>query len=150
MQDRYNFNYYKDSCVTKAGGKAGGTIDFYQIHTYSSCQCSSGTWKSSQPMSNKKSSYQLDKPLIIGEFSSVCSARNSPEQMYKHFYEVTVTLKIKSKSLQNDYDGAFGWHLYDEGKGHCSDGKTKTLKGIKSIKGRTDHGQITVNIQKLD
>lgn len=26
MQDRYNFNYYKDSCVTKAGGKSGGTI----------------------------------------------------------------------------------------------------------------------------
>jgi mannan endo-1,4-beta-mannosidase len=25
-QDRYNFNYYKDSCVTKAGGKSGGTI----------------------------------------------------------------------------------------------------------------------------
>ena len=47
--------------------------DFYQIHTYSSCQCSSGSWSSSQPMRNKPSDYNLDKPIILGEFAAVCS-----------------------------------------------------------------------------
>ena len=88
-QDRYNFNYYKDSCVTKAGGKTLGTIDFYQIHTYSSCQCGTGSWRDEQPMENTKAGYRMDKPLIIGEFSAACSARNSVSSMYKHFYEVS-------------------------------------------------------------
>ena len=88
MQDRYNFNYYKDSCVTKAGGKTLGTIDFYQIHTYSSCQCDTGSWRDEQPMKKTKDAYRLDKPLIIGEFSAACSARNSVSSMYQHFYEV--------------------------------------------------------------
>ena len=47
----------------------------YQIHTYSNCQCSSGSWTSSQPMRNSPSDYNLDKPIIIGEFSAVCSGR---------------------------------------------------------------------------
>ena len=104
-------------------------------------------------MSNTKAAYRLDKPLIIGEFSAACSARNSVSSMYKHFYEVGFETEISNcvvfddqYQFQKDYDGAFGWQLYDEGKGHCSDGKTKTLQGCNSIKGRTDHGQISVNI----
>ena len=77
--------------------------------------------------------YSLDKPLIIGEYASVCSANDTPESMYGYFYE-------------KEYDGAFGWHLYDEGQGHCSDGKSKTLKGIKAIKGRKDHGNISIRL----
>ena len=88
-QDRYNFNYYKDSCVTKAGGMPLGTIDFYQIHTYSGCQCNTGSWTSEQPMSNTKEDYGLDKPLIIGEFSASCSAGNSVSSMYQYLYEVS-------------------------------------------------------------
>jgi len=29
------YNYYKDSCLIAAGGESSGTIDFYQMHTYS-------------------------------------------------------------------------------------------------------------------
>lgn len=28
-------NYYTDECLTRIGGRPGGTISFYQIHTYS-------------------------------------------------------------------------------------------------------------------
>ncbi|KAF4522256.1 hypothetical protein B566_EDAN011952 [Ephemera danica] len=29
------YNYYTDACLTGVGGRSGGYIDFYQIHTYS-------------------------------------------------------------------------------------------------------------------
>lgn len=28
-------NYYKNSCLVRAGGEANGTLDFYQMHAYS-------------------------------------------------------------------------------------------------------------------
>ena len=31
----FSGNYFTDSCLTQAGGKAAGTINFYQMHTYS-------------------------------------------------------------------------------------------------------------------
>lgn len=126
-------NYFSDSCLRKAGGQNSGTLDFYQIHTYSNCQCSSGSWTSSQPMRNSPSDYNLDKPIILGEFSAVCSGKNSIEEMYRYFYE-------------KRYDGAWGWQMYDEGQGHCSDGKTKTMRGIAALKNRSDNGNISIRL----
>ena len=132
--DNFGFgNYFKDSCLTQAGGKESGTLDFYQIHTYSSCQCPTGSSKSSRPMRNRPDGYSLDKPIIIGEYAAACSANDTPQSMYTYFYE-------------KKYDGAFGWQLYDQGQGHCSDGKTQTLNGIKSIKGRSDNGKISIKL----
>jgi hypothetical protein len=28
-------NYYTDECLTRMGGRSGGTVSFYQMHTYS-------------------------------------------------------------------------------------------------------------------
>ena len=53
--------------------------------------------------------------------------------MYGYFYE-------------NKYDGAWAWQLYDDGEGHCSDGKQNTLSGIAAIQNRTDHGKIQVTL----
>ena len=84
-------------------------------------------------MMNTPSDYNLDKPLVIGEFSSSCSGGNAIEDMYGYFYE-------------NKYDGAWVWQLYDDGEGHCSDGKENALSGIAAIKNRTDHGKIGINL----
>ena len=54
-----NRNYYTDSCLVKAGGKASGVLDFYQIHTYR--HNSNGLWSDSQPMENTPADYQLNK-----------------------------------------------------------------------------------------
>lgn len=53
--------------------------------------------------------------------------------MYRYFYE-------------KRYDGAWGWQMYDEGEGHCSDGKTKTMRGIAALKNRKDHGNISIRL----
>ena len=53
--------------------------------------------------------------------------------MYRYFYE-------------KRYDGAWGWQMYDEGQGHCSDGKTKTMRGIAALKNRTDNGKISIRL----
>jgi len=121
-------NYYKDSCLRKAGGEQTGTLDFYQIHTYAW----NGKFESSAPMNKKASDYGLDKPLVIGEFASVCSQKHTPQQMYKHFYE-------------KDYDGAWAWEMHDD-HSHCTDGKDKIFAGTLSIDGRTDHGKIKINL----
>lgn len=126
-------NYFSDDCLRKAGGQRDGVLDFYQIHTYSSCQCPRGSWSTSQPMENKPSDYNLDKPIVLGEFASCCSGGDSVEGMYRYFYE-------------NRYDGAWGWQLYDEGQGHCSDGKSTTMRGIKALRNRIDHGKISINL----
>ena len=84
-------------------------------------------------MMNTPSDYNLDKPLVIGEFSSSCSGENTIEEMYGYLYE-------------NKYDGAWAWQLYDDGEGHCSDGKENILNGIAAIQNRTDHGKININL----
>ena len=105
-------------------------------------------------MKNEPSDYNLDKPIVIGEFSAACSGfyqsqylwcgnsffkvsifvgKNSIEEMYRYFYE-------------KRYDGAWGWQMYDEGQGHCSDGKTVTMRGIAALKNRSDHGKITIRL----
>jgi mannan endo-1,4-beta-mannosidase len=38
-------NYYTDACLTAAGGKPLGKLDFYQMHTYSN----GGNWNPNAP-----------------------------------------------------------------------------------------------------
>ena len=68
-------------------------------------------------MMNTPLDYNLDKPLVIGEFSSSCSGEDTIEEMYGYFYA-------------NKFDGAWAWQLYDDGEGHCSDGKVNTLSQV--------------------
>ena len=125
-------DYYTDDCLVAASGDSMAKLDFFKLHTYCHGDCLS--WPIGSPMRNGKSSFTVDKPLIMGEFSSACSADNSIDEMYEHFYE-------------NDFDGALGWQLLDEGEGHCSDGRTVTASGIVHIGSRSDHGQIAVDLQ---
>jgi len=42
---------------------ADGILDFYQIHTYNTCQCSGGPWEVSSPLVNKPENYNIHKPI---------------------------------------------------------------------------------------
>lgn len=125
-------DYYSDHCLTMASGESMGKLDFFKLHTYCHGECSS--WPVDAPMTTNKDSFTDEKPLLIGEFSSACSAGDGIGDLYEYFYE-------------NNFDGALGWQLLDEGEGHCSDGKTVTGSGINHIASRVDHGQIAVDLQ---
>jgi hypothetical protein len=65
-------NYYSDSALKAAGGQANGTLDYYQVHYYDNW----GTVGQADPVSPfiyPASSWNLDKPIIIGEFWPVDS-----------------------------------------------------------------------------
>ena len=123
--------YYSDECLSLASGLSA-ELDFWKLHSYCHGECSS--WSAGSPMISQKEDYTITKPLIMGEFSSSCSAGNSVSEMYEYFYE-------------NQYDGALGWQMLDEGEGHCSDGKTVTLNGVNHISDRTDNGVIFIDLQ---
>jgi uncharacterized repeat protein (TIGR02543 family) len=57
-------NWYKDAALNTAGGKANGTLDFYMAHYYG--------WNgpSNSPFTKNYASWNLDKPLVIGEYAS--------------------------------------------------------------------------------
>ena len=55
-------NYYSDAALVAAGGMANGTLDFYEVHYYSS----NGVRVS--PFANPVTHWGLDKPVVIGEF----------------------------------------------------------------------------------
>jgi len=62
-------NLYADDVLVAAGGDADGTLDFYQVHTYpvwSDAKDEYNAWI--MPFARPKSFWQLDKPLLVGEF----------------------------------------------------------------------------------
>jgi mannan endo-1,4-beta-mannosidase len=114
-------NYYKDECLIAAGGKALGTLDFYQIHTYSW----EGKWGTYSPFTVDAPGYQLDKPLVIGECASSCSEGETIEQMYQYAYD-------------KGYQGVWSWQ-YNEG-GDCADSQDTQDSGMKLLQGQTGSG----------
>jgi mannan endo-1,4-beta-mannosidase len=121
------FNYYSDQCLTAAGGKANGHLDFYQFHTYTS----QGKYGEFSTMKKSSSVYNLDKPLIIGEFSTDCSESKNAVTNYKHAYD-------------GGFAGVLAWQ-YNEG-GDCSDKQAAMDQGMASIKDMTTNGKIKITI----
>jgi Cellulase (glycosyl hydrolase family 5) len=83
-------NYYSDSALLAAGGKANGTLDFYQVHYYAV----NGT---SNSMFLRPASYwALDKKLVVGEFASIANDGVAAASLYTYLYD-------------NGYAGAWAW-----------------------------------------
>ena len=62
-------NLYSDDALVSAGGDADGTLDFYQAHTYPVWSDAADEYNTHiMPFAQAKSYWQLDKPLLIGEF----------------------------------------------------------------------------------
>jgi hypothetical protein len=119
LTDVDNFtNYYTDERLIAAGSDPDGTLDFYQAHFY---QEHFGDEIS--PFHNPASHWELDKPLLIGEFPAAGIKnlgrgyrpegrilRNSIES-YQYLYE-------------NGYAGALAWRYYlDDPWGKMLDAK---------------------------
>lgn len=87
--EEYQKNYYSDAELIAAGGVANGTLDLYQVHYYV------GMPNTTSPLHNPASHWELDKPIMLGEF-------------YAH--------EVQSIAIDNGYseDGIFEY-LYDNG-----------------------------------
>ncbi|WP_437666955.1 hypothetical protein [Sorangium sp. So ce1182] len=82
---------YTDSALIAAGGKANGTLDFYQVHFYQQ------NGQGNNVFANPRSHWGLsDKKLVIGEFSIDGTSPVSGEDSYTYL-------------LANGYDGAWSW-----------------------------------------
>ncbi|XP_045603003.1 mannan endo-1,4-beta-mannosidase [Procambarus clarkii] len=116
-------NYYSDECLNQAAGGSGAGIDFYQMHTYDW----QGAWITGDPFTVLPSDYNLDKPILIGEFSSACSAGTPLEDLLDYAYT-------------EGYTGTWTWHY--AATGDCSETREHQLEGLQYMSDRTDHGVI--------
>ncbi len=119
------FNIYSDECMVNAGGKEHGKLDFYQMHTYE--------WSAEFPIKNKADYYGLDKPLIIGEFSTKRSGVSDSAETYKHYYF-------------NGYAGCLAWQ-YNDHQDNDRDTRDSINHGMQSIRHETSNGEIAVHIE---
>jgi hypothetical protein len=86
-----NHNYYTDTKLIDAGGDADGTLDFYMVHYYD--------WGGTaiSPFHHPASYWDLDKPLVIGEFAAHGPYPGiTPIQAYNYLYD-------------NGYAGGLSW-----------------------------------------
>ncbi|KXX66492.1 PKD domain-containing protein [Flammeovirga sp. SJP92] len=115
-------NYYSDAELIAAGGDALGILDYYQVHYYSWA----GTTYS--PFVHPASHWELDKPLVIGEFYVEDQPGSvAEEDLFKILYN-------------NGYAGAWGWQYrtYDDGDNTDEIHRDAMLAGIKTIDGYLD------------
>ncbi|KAF2355525.1 Glycoside hydrolase family 5 [Trinorchestia longiramus] len=120
-------NHYTDACLTGAAG-AGAELSFYQMHTYDW-----GTeWSPNAPFTVQASDYGLDRPIVIGEFSSDCSLKTPLSELHEYAYS-------------NGYAGTWTWHW--TGTGDCSDSRETQAAGLATLAGRTDHGVVDIDVQ---
>jgi len=87
-------NYYSDGALVAAGGKANGTLDFYEVHYY----MSNGSQYS--PFLNAATHWGLDKKLVIGEF-------------YARATDNVATTDLYTKLYSGGYNGAWAWQYVD-------------------------------------
>jgi len=112
------FNYYQQHCLELAGNEPLGAVDYYQMHTYSW----EGNWNTNAPFRRFAADYQLDKPLVIGEFSSVCAENEGVEALWSAAYD-------------RGYNGIWSWQ-YNLDNGHCQDSQADQNRGMNHIRNR--------------
>jgi hypothetical protein len=87
-------NYYSNSALVAAGGKANGTLDFYEVHYYAA----NGSQYS--PFRNAATHWGLDKKLVIGEFYARLTDSVNAADLYTNLYT-------------GGYNGAWAWQYVD-------------------------------------
>ncbi len=90
VSDRGDHNFYSDSSLYNVGGDVDGYLDFYQVHYYDFPL---------NPFEHHYDYWNLDKPLLIGEFHPSCEECGEFSN-YK-------TL------IDSGYAGAMGWMWLD-------------------------------------
>jgi hypothetical protein len=84
-------NDYSDAALVAAGGKANGTLNFYEVHYYDS----NGTQYSC--FEHPASYWKLDKKLVMGEFYANATLDGvAQDNLYTYLYN-------------NGYNGSWAW-----------------------------------------
>jgi hypothetical protein len=83
-------NYYSDSTLRSVGGKQNGTLDFYQVHYYTT------NGASNSPFTRPASYWGLDKKLVMGEFFAEATDGVAQNALYTNLYSA-------------GYNGAWAW-----------------------------------------
>lgn len=87
-------NLWSDSALTEAAGDPLAKLDFYQVHYYSWMRGSGWTYS---PFDKKASAWNLDKPVMIGEFPGISEAGyRTGVQFYRN-------------AVDSSYAGAMAW-----------------------------------------
>ena len=97
-------NLYSDAALVAAGGDEDGTLDFYQVHSYPNWQDPKDEFNSQyMPFLNPKTRWQLDKPLLVGEFWDAIGGRG----------EGTLSADAWYKLFADGYAGGLGWAYFE-------------------------------------
>ena len=83
-------NLYSDTALRAAGGKQNGTLDFYQVHYYTT------NGASNSPFTRPASYWMLDKKLVMGEFFTRDTDGVAKNDLYTKLYDT-------------GYSGAWAW-----------------------------------------
>jgi Cellulase (glycosyl hydrolase family 5) len=100
-------NYYSDSALVGAGGLAGGTLDYYEVHYYSA----DGSKYS--PFVNPASYWGLDKPIVVGEFYALAQDGVAAADTYTSLHG-------------SGYSGAWAWQYENADGTNTSNGGQMT------------------------
>jgi hypothetical protein len=125
LQAQTDENYYTDQRLIEAGGDPKGTLDYYNVHYYEWA----GT--SLSPFHHDKSRWNLDKPVVVGEFFMGTATNDDDSDAtygveYENFY---TTLYGRG------YAGALGWQWFDHGRrdGELSVNWPRMLENMEDI-----------------
>ena len=129
------FNYYTDERLIEAGGDPDGWLDFYSVHYYPE-------WagEESSPFHNPASHWELDKPIVIGEFPAKAIADLGmgfvPRKQLRNSMESYEYL------LENGYSGALSWMFYNSDHGDLLDASPGILRVNNLV---PDHNVVDVS-----
>jgi hypothetical protein len=106
-------NYYSDAQLRSVGGKQNGTLDFYEVHYYTSNGVSNSAFK------NPASHWGLDKKLVMGEFAAAATDGVAQNDLGKYLYE-------------NGYNGGWAWSYDADYPWPAEQGPLQTLYSAHS------------------
>jgi hypothetical protein len=93
--------WYSDDQLKTVGGDADGTLDFYMVHYYG--------WNgvSNSPFRKGAAAWGMDKPIVVGEFSSTSWGPSTPSSNPMQDAEKVDTLM--ENLFKNGYAGGLFW-----------------------------------------
>lgn len=99
-------DWYRDDALITAGGKANGTLNFYMVHYYG--------WNgvNSSPFTKACSYWNMDKPLVIGEYAS---SDWKPGIDNMRIYDSAKVDTLMTYLDKTGYAGGLGWPFKQDG-----------------------------------
>ena len=107
-------NYYSDDELRRVGERDNGTLDFYEVHYYSQNRAAAS------PFVHPAEYWQLDKPIVIGEFWATDSDGVLRDDLFTRLYDT-------------GYAGAWAWQY--KNKDGANDFRWPSMqKGLENLR----------------